>query len=200
MAGSYVFPGGRVDDGDRPPAGARLPRARIPRPERCGGSRVSHRRGARAAGRSERPHHGRRSAPLRALGHAGDRDSPLRHALLPGAHAGTDRSPSTTRARRRRSSGCRRAKRSSVSSAASCCCRRRPTPASGSSRRASSIDDVFAWAKSRPIARVMPGFFKNGDVVMLTLPGDPTVPDDSRLGSAGGNAVRAAGRSAMAAR
>ena len=27
MAGSYVFPGGRVDDGDRPAAGAQLPRA-----------------------------------------------------------------------------------------------------------------------------------------------------------------------------
>ena len=62
-----------------------------------------------------------------------------------------------------------------------------------------SIDDVFAWARSRPIARVMPGFFKNGDEVTLTLPGDPTVPDDSRLGSAGGDAVRAAGWSPMAA-
>ena len=43
-----------------------------------------------------------------------------------------------------------------------------------------SIDDVFAWAKPRPIARVMPGFFKNGDEVTLTLPGDPlfpTIPD-----------------------
>src|SRR5262245_40258152 len=27
MAGSYVFPGGRVDDGDRPPASGGLPRA-----------------------------------------------------------------------------------------------------------------------------------------------------------------------------
>src|SRR6188474_2152876 len=27
MAGSYVFPGGRVDEGDRPAAGAQLPRA-----------------------------------------------------------------------------------------------------------------------------------------------------------------------------
>ena len=39
-----------------------------------------------------------------------------------------------------------------------------------------SIDDVFAWAKSRPIARVMPGFFKDGDRATLTLPGDPTFP------------------------
>jgi 8-oxo-dGTP pyrophosphatase MutT (NUDIX family) len=43
-----------------------------------------------------------------------------------------------------------------------------------------SIDDVFSWAKPRSIARVMPGFFKNGDEVTLTLPGDPlfpTIPD-----------------------
>ena len=43
-----------------------------------------------------------------------------------------------------------------------------------------SIDDVFAWAKPRRIARVMPGFFKNGDEATLTLPGDPlfpTIPD-----------------------
>ena len=31
MAGSYVFPGGRVDDGDRPPPGARLPAGGVPR-------------------------------------------------------------------------------------------------------------------------------------------------------------------------
>jgi hypothetical protein len=39
-----------------------------------------------------------------------------------------------------------------------------------------SIDDVLTWAKTRPIVRVMPGFFKNGDEVTLTLPGDPTFP------------------------
>ena len=31
MAGSYVFPGGRVDDGDRPPPGAALPAGGFPR-------------------------------------------------------------------------------------------------------------------------------------------------------------------------
>lgn len=40
----------------------------------------------------------------------------------------------------------------------------------------SSIDDVMAWAKTRPMVRVMPGFFKNGDEVTLTLPGDPLYP------------------------
>lgn len=40
----------------------------------------------------------------------------------------------------------------------------------------SSIDDAIAWAAARPIVRVMPGFFKNGDEVTLTLPGDPSFP------------------------
>lgn len=39
-----------------------------------------------------------------------------------------------------------------------------------------SVEDVMAWAKTRPIVRVMPGFFKNGDEVTLTLPGDPLYP------------------------
>ncbi|HYB95857.1 MAG TPA: NUDIX hydrolase [Vicinamibacterales bacterium] len=43
--------------------------------------------------------------------------------------------------------------------------------------RRSSIEDAFAWARSRPIVRVMPGFFNNGDEATLTLPGDPTFPE-----------------------
>ena len=39
-----------------------------------------------------------------------------------------------------------------------------------------SIDEVMEWARTRPIVRVMPGFFKNGDEVTLTLPGDPLYP------------------------
>jgi 8-oxo-dGTP pyrophosphatase MutT (NUDIX family) len=39
-----------------------------------------------------------------------------------------------------------------------------------------SIDDAMAWAKTRTIVRVMPGFFKNGEEVTLTLPGDPSFP------------------------
>lgn len=39
-----------------------------------------------------------------------------------------------------------------------------------------SLDDVFAWAKTRTIVRVMPGFFRNGDEATLTLPGDPLFP------------------------
>lgn len=39
-----------------------------------------------------------------------------------------------------------------------------------------SIDEVFAWARRRKVVRVMPGFIKTGTQVMLTLPGDPLFP------------------------
>ena len=39
-----------------------------------------------------------------------------------------------------------------------------------------SIEDAMVWARSKPIVRVMPGFFKDGEAVTLTLPGDPTFP------------------------
>ena len=43
-------------------------------------------------------------------------------------------------------------------------------------QKRSSIEDALAWAASRQIVRVMPGFFKEGDHMTLTLPGDPTYP------------------------
>jgi len=39
-----------------------------------------------------------------------------------------------------------------------------------------TVDDAFAWAQSKSIPRVMPGFFKDDSVTMLTLPGDPLLP------------------------
>lgn len=39
-----------------------------------------------------------------------------------------------------------------------------------------SIEDALAWARSKPIVRVMPGFFKDDGVATLTLPGDPLFP------------------------
>ena len=39
-----------------------------------------------------------------------------------------------------------------------------------------SIDEVFAWAQARKVVRVMPGFIKTDTVTMLTLPGDPLFP------------------------
>ena len=39
-----------------------------------------------------------------------------------------------------------------------------------------SIEDALVWAQAKPIVRVMPGFYKDGDHVTLTLPGDPLFP------------------------
>ena len=117
---------------------------------------------------------------VRALGDAGDRDSPLRHAVLPGANAATDKiakhDESETTALEwlsPREAIARFDRRELLL----------PPPTYTSIRQLAprtSIDDVLAWAKSKPIVRVMPGFFKNGDVATLTLPGDPmfpTIPD-----------------------
>jgi 8-oxo-dGTP pyrophosphatase MutT (NUDIX family) len=40
----------------------------------------------------------------------------------------------------------------------------------------SSIEDGLVGAKSKPIVRVMPGFFEDGELKTLTLPGDPSFP------------------------
>ncbi len=40
----------------------------------------------------------------------------------------------------------------------------------------SSVDQVFTWANGRTIVRIEPGFIKNDEVTMLTLPGDPLFP------------------------
>ncbi|MEY4093092.1 MAG: hypothetical protein RLZZ53_291 [Acidobacteriota bacterium] len=63
-----------------------------------------------------------------------------------------------------------------------------------------SIDDVFAWARTRTIVRVMPGFFRNGEEATLTLPGDPLfptipgwdVPEETRFVLEGGQRWRPA--------
>lgn len=39
-----------------------------------------------------------------------------------------------------------------------------------------SVDDVMQWARTRKIVRVMPGVVQTGDEMMLTLPGDPLFP------------------------
>jgi 8-oxo-dGTP pyrophosphatase MutT (NUDIX family) len=40
----------------------------------------------------------------------------------------------------------------------------------------SSIDDVIAWSRQRKIVRIMPGFRKTEAEFMLMLPGDPLMP------------------------
>ena len=42
--------------------------------------------------------------------------------------------------------------------------------------RFATARDAMAWARARRVVRVQPGFLKNEQVTMLTLPGDPTYP------------------------
>jgi hypothetical protein len=42
--------------------------------------------------------------------------------------------------------------------------------------RFDSIDDVFAWARRKPIPRVQPRFEKRGEQTLLFYPGDPLFP------------------------
>jgi hypothetical protein len=42
--------------------------------------------------------------------------------------------------------------------------------------RFSSVDEVMAWARTRRVTRVQPGFIERAGETMLTLPGDPLHP------------------------
>jgi 8-oxo-dGTP pyrophosphatase MutT (NUDIX family) len=42
--------------------------------------------------------------------------------------------------------------------------------------RFSAVEDVLEWARARQVVSVQPGFIRNEQVTMLTLPGDPTYP------------------------
>jgi hypothetical protein len=39
-----------------------------------------------------------------------------------------------------------------------------------------SLADLLAWARRKPVVRVQPGFVKNEQGTVLTLPGDPSYP------------------------
>ena len=55
--------------------------------------------------------------------------------------------------------------------------------------RFDTVEALFDWAGSKPIARVQPGFIRNGAATLLTLPGDPLhptvegweIPEDTRF-------------------
>ena len=40
----------------------------------------------------------------------------------------------------------------------------------------STVDEALAWARGRRVVSVQPGFIRNDQLTMLTLPGDPTYP------------------------
>lgn len=175
MAGSYVFPGGRVDDGDHPAGGAALPRATF-------------------RDLSDAEEAAFRTAAVRELREEAnvqitvDDLQPFAHWVTPeieirrydtrfflarmpeGQIAKHDESETTALEWLTPREAVARFNRKELLL---------PPPTYTSIRQLaprSSIDDVFAWAKPRRIARVMPGFFKNGDEATLTLPGDPLFP------------------------
>jgi 8-oxo-dGTP pyrophosphatase MutT (NUDIX family) len=55
--------------------------------------------------------------------------------------------------------------------------------------RFASMSEVFVWARNTRIVTIQPGFYRDNDMTMLTLPGDPTypaidgweVPEDTRF-------------------
>jgi 8-oxo-dGTP pyrophosphatase MutT (NUDIX family) len=179
MAGSYVFPGGRVDDGDRPAAGAQLPR---PTFRDLSEADEAAYRAAAVRGLEEEANVRITTDDLQPFAHWVTPEIEIRRydtrfflARMPnGQVAKHDESETTALEWLTPREAIDRFNRRELLL---------PPPTYTSIRQIAprtSIDDVFAWAESRPIPRVMPGFFKNGDVATLTLPGDPmfpTIPD-----------------------
>jgi 8-oxo-dGTP pyrophosphatase MutT (NUDIX family) len=179
MAGSYVFPGGRVDESDSPPKGEPLPKAIFP-------DLTDHEEAAY------------RMAAVRELQEEAnvyitvDDLHPFAHWVTPeietrrydtrffiarmpaGQVAKCDEGETTAFEWLTPQEAIAKFQRKEL---------RLPPPTWTTIRQLAtrrSIEDVLTWAKTRPIVRVMPGFFKNGDEVTLTLPGDPlypTIPD-----------------------
>ena len=175
MAGSYVFPGGRVDDHDRPPKGEHVPKAVFP-------------------DLSDEDEAAFRMAAVRELQEEAnvyitiDDLQPFAHWVTPeieirrydtrffiarmpdGQTAKHDESETVALEWLSPQEAIARFQRKELLL---------PPPTYTAIRQLAprtSIDDAIGWARSRPIVRVMPGFFKNGDEVTLTLPGDPTFP------------------------
>jgi 8-oxo-dGTP pyrophosphatase MutT (NUDIX family) len=179
MAGSYVFPGGRVDEADRPSAGAALPAATF-------------------ADLSPADEAAYRAAAVRELREEAnvsitvDDLHPYAHWVTPeieirrydtrfflarmpeGQVAKHDESETTALEWLSPREAIARFERRELLL---------PPPTWTSIRQLApraSIDDVLAWAKPRRIPRVMPGFFEANGEKTLTLPGDPlypTIPD-----------------------
>jgi 8-oxo-dGTP pyrophosphatase MutT (NUDIX family) len=175
MAGSYVFPGGRVDDGDRPPPGAAM-------------------RAAVFGDLSDAEEAAFRTAAVRELQEEAsvtitvDDLVPYAHWVTPeieirrydtrfflarmpaGQTAKHDESETTALEWLSPAEAIARFERKELLL---------PPPTWTTIRQLAhrrSIEDAMTWARSKPIVRVMPGFFKDGDAVTLTLPGDPTFP------------------------
>ena len=175
MAGSYVFPGGRVDDADRPPVDARLPPAAFP--DLSDAEEAAY----RIAAVRELQEEANVSLGVNDL-------HPFAHWVTPEVETRrydtrffVARMPDGQEAKH--DDGEMTALEWLTPLEAMARFERRelllPTPTWTSIRqlaKRSSIEDVMAWARAQRIVRVMPGFRKTDDEFMLMLPGDPLVP------------------------
>jgi 8-oxo-dGTP pyrophosphatase MutT (NUDIX family) len=179
MAGSYVFPGGRVDDGDRPAAGSTLPPARFA--DLSDAEEATYRRAA-VRELMEEANVSVATADLEPLAHWVTPQIEIRRydtrfflARMPdGQEPRHDAGETTALEWLSPKAAIDRFERRDLLL---------PPPTWTTIRqleKLASIDAVFEWAKARKIVRVMPGFVKNESITMLTLPGDPlfpTIPD-----------------------
>jgi 8-oxo-dGTP pyrophosphatase MutT (NUDIX family) len=175
MAGSYVFPGGRVDDGDRPPPGAAM------RPAVFGDLSDAEEAAYRTAAVRELQEEASVTITVDDLvpyAHWVTPEIEIRRydtrfflARMPaGQTPKHDESETTALEWLSPSEAIARFERRELLL---------PPPTWTTIRQLAhrrSIDDAMAWATSKPIVRVMPGFLKDGDLVTLTLPGDPSFP------------------------
>jgi 8-oxo-dGTP pyrophosphatase MutT (NUDIX family) len=175
MAGAYVFPGGRVDDGDQPPAGMVL------RPATFSDLSDAEEAAYRIAAVRELQEEANVTITVDDLvpfGHwvtpeieARRYDTRFFIARMPeGQTAKHDAGETTALEWLSPAEAIARFERHELLL---------PPPTWTTIRQLAhrtSVEDVLAWARTKPIVRVMPGFFTDGDRVTLTLPGDPSFP------------------------
>ena len=188
MAGSYVFPGGRVDESDRPPKGERLPTAIFS--DLTDAEEATYRMAA-VRELQEEANVYLTVDDLHPFAHWVTPEVETRRydtrffvARMPaGQQAKHDESETTALEWLSPQEAIARFERKQMLL---------PPPTWTSIRqlaKRSSVDDAIAWARSRPVVRVMPGFRKTDTEFMLMLPGDPLcpaipgweVPDETRF-------------------
>jgi 8-oxo-dGTP pyrophosphatase MutT (NUDIX family) len=179
MAGSYVFPGGRVEEADRPAPGTALVPARFP--DLSDEDEAAYRTAA-VRELEEEANVRLTPADLEPLAHWVTPQIETRRfdtrfflARMPaGQVAKHDEGETTALEWMTPSSAVAKFERRELLL---------PPPTWTTLRqleKLASIEEVFAWAHARKIVRVMPGFIEDGTTTMLTLPGDPlfpTIPD-----------------------
>ena len=175
MAGSYVFPGGRVDDADRPQPGAVVAAARFP--DLSDEDEATYRTAA-VRELAEEANVRITPADLEPLAHWVTPQIETRRfdtrfflARMPAGQVAKHDEGETTALEwlTPRGAVAKFERRELLL----------PPPTWTTIRqleKLSSIEEVFAWARARKIVRVMPGFIKDGTTTMLTLPGDPLYP------------------------